>query len=88
MQVADGMHAYGVSKHRHMPEIEQGLAEAAGTPITISFTPHLIPMSRGMQSTIYVQLEEGQTANSLREELTRFYKDEYFVRCVSVKELA
>lgn len=80
-EVADGMHAYGVGKHRHMPEIEQELAMAAGSDVTISFTPHLIPMSRGMQSTIYVTMSKGATVDSLRETITEYYKDEYFVRC-------
>lgn len=82
MQITEGMQAYGVSAHRHMPEIEQGLADAAGAAVRVSFTPHLIPMSRGMQSTMYVQLAEGASADSLRSALADFYKDEYFVRCV------
>lgn len=45
-EVAEGINSYAVGSHRHMPEIEQGLSEAAGTPVTISFTPHLINMSR------------------------------------------
>jgi N-acetyl-gamma-glutamyl-phosphate reductase len=46
VEIAEGINAYGVTKHRHMPEIEQGLSEAAGKPVTISFTPHLMPISR------------------------------------------
>lgn len=79
-EVAEGMHSYGVSKHRHMPEIEQGLSEAAGSPVTISFTPHLIPMSRGMQSTMYVKLADGATVDGLREALASRYEHERFVR--------
>jgi N-acetyl-gamma-glutamylphosphate reductase len=75
------MHAYGVGSHRHMPEIEQGLADAAGADITVSFTPHLIPMSRGMQSTMYVEMGEGASPGSLRATLADAYKDEMFVRC-------
>lgn len=45
-EVAEGIHSYGVSKHRHMPEIEQGLTDAAGKEVKVSFTPHLMPMSR------------------------------------------
>lgn len=45
-EIAEGMNSYAVGKHRHMPEIEQGLTEASGTPVTVSFTPHLINMSR------------------------------------------
>lgn len=81
-EVADGMHAYGVGKHRHMPEIEQELAVAAGSDVTVSFTPHLIPMSRGMQSTIYVTMSEGKTVADVRKTIADCYKDEYFVRCV------
>jgi N-acetyl-gamma-glutamyl-phosphate reductase len=46
VEIAEGINAYGVSKHRHMPEIEQGLTEAAGEQVTVSFTPHLMCMSR------------------------------------------
>jgi N-acetyl-gamma-glutamyl-phosphate reductase len=46
VEIAEGINAYGVSRHRHMPEIEQGLAEAAGAPVRVSFTPHLMPISR------------------------------------------
>lgn len=46
MEIAEGINAYGVTKHRHMPEIEQGLSDAAGEQVTVSFTPHLMPMSR------------------------------------------
>ena len=52
-EVAEGIHSYGVGSHRHMPEIEQELSVAAGLPVAISFTPHLMPIARGMQSTMY-----------------------------------
>jgi N-acetyl-gamma-glutamyl-phosphate reductase len=55
-EVSEGIHAYGVGSHRHMPEIEQELSKAAGEEVLVSFTPHLIPMNRGILSTIYVQL--------------------------------
>ena len=48
-EIAEGINAYGVTKHRHMPEIEQGLTDAAGAPVTVSFTPHLMPMSRWVE---------------------------------------
>ena len=81
-EVADGMHAYGVGSHRHMPEIEQGLSDAiGGGDVKVSFTPHLIPMSRGMQCSMYVALADGQSADTLRETLAAKYKDETFVRC-------
>lgn len=53
-EVAEGLHSYGVGSHRHMPEIEQELSLAAGENVSISFTPHLMPIARGMQSTMCV----------------------------------
>lgn len=47
-QVSDGINAYGVAAHRHAPEIEQGLGEACGGEVVVNFTPHLMPMSRGI----------------------------------------
>ena len=79
-EVAEGIHAYGVARHRHAPEIEQGLSDAAGKAITVAFTPHLMPMNRGILSTIYVRLAKGATAAGARETLTTRYRDEPFVR--------
>jgi len=79
-EVADGIHAYGVASHRHAPEIEQGLSEAAGKPIIVNFTPHLMPMSRGILATIYVKLAPGATVDKLRAALADRYRDEYFVK--------
>ena len=78
-EVNEGMSAYGVANHRHAPEIEQSLSWAAGAPVVTAFTPHLIPMSRGMLSTIYVQLAAGKTAADLRALLNKRYADEAFV---------
>lgn len=78
-EAAEGVNAYGVGKHRHMPEIEQGLAEAAGTDVKISFTPHLMPMSRGMETASYVKLADGASVESLREVLVERYANEPFV---------
>ena len=77
-EVGEGVHAYGVARHRHAPEIEQGLAAAAGRDVTVNFTPHLIPMNRGILATIYVRTAKG--ADALREALARRYADEPFVR--------
>ena len=79
-EVAEGIHAYGVASHRHAPEIEQGLSDAAGRPITVNFTPHLMPMSRGILSSIYVRLADGASADDLRETLAKRYAEEAFVR--------
>jgi N-acetyl-gamma-glutamyl-phosphate reductase len=79
-EVAEGLHPYGVARHRHTPEIEQGLSLAAGKPVRVAFTPHLIPMNRGMLSTIYVKLAAGKTADDLRAEWQRVYRDEPFIK--------
>jgi N-acetyl-gamma-glutamyl-phosphate reductase len=82
-EVTEGIHAYGLAGHRHAPEIEQELSEAAGKPIVVSFTPHLMPMSRGILSTIYVRLSDGATANDLRVTLAKRYADEPFVKVLA-----
>lgn len=76
---AEGVNAYGVGKHRHMPEIEQGLAEASGTDVKVSFTPHLMPMSRGMETASYVKLSDGVGYEDLRTALVEQYASEPFV---------
>jgi N-acetyl-gamma-glutamyl-phosphate reductase len=79
-EVAEGIHAYGVANHRHTPEIEQGLTQAAGRAVTVSFTPHLVPMNRGILSTMYVRLKNGATADDLRNALAKRYMGEPFVK--------
>ena len=58
-EVSEGIHAYGVGYHRHAPEIEQELGRAARRKIVVNFTPHLVPMNRGIFSTIYVRGVDG-----------------------------
>lgn len=82
-EVSEGIHAYGIATHRHAPEIEQGLSEAAGRPVLVNFTPHLMPMARGILSTIYVQCAAGVTASDLRAALAARYAGEPFVRVLS-----
>ncbi|NVJ99060.1 MAG: N-acetyl-gamma-glutamyl-phosphate reductase [Alphaproteobacteria bacterium] len=79
VEIAEAMHPYGVGAHRHMPEIEQELAVAAGQDLTISFTPHLVPMNRGELETIYAKLSPGQTVSDVKEILEQTYRDEPFV---------
>lgn len=57
-EVSDNFRAYGLPRHRHTPEIEQELARIAGCPVRVSFTPHLVPMNRGILSTIYTRLRD------------------------------
>jgi N-acetyl-gamma-glutamyl-phosphate reductase len=79
-EVGEGINAYGVAGHRHAPEIEQGLSEAAGHRVVVNFTPHLMPMNRGILETIYVRLAAGATLGDLRAVLEAAYRDEPFVR--------
>ena len=87
-EVSGGVHAYGIGAHRHAPEIEQGLSEVAGGPVLVNFTPHLMPMNRGIFSTAYVRLSEGATVDQLRACLADRYADEPFVRVLADGELA
>ncbi|XHR27456.1 MAG: N-acetyl-gamma-glutamyl-phosphate reductase [Chthoniobacteraceae bacterium] len=72
--------AYGVPKHRHLSEIEQELSNAAGAPVVISFTPHLIPVNRGIVSTTYASLKPGVGIEAITAALEAAYKSEPFVR--------
>jgi N-acetyl-gamma-glutamyl-phosphate reductase len=78
-EISDGFSAYGVGSHRHTPEIEQELSHAAGKAIQVRFTPHLVPMNRGMLATIYVTPEKGNKASDLRAILAKAYEGEAFV---------
>ena len=76
----DNMNAYKISGHQHVFEIERELSLLAKKDIRITFTPHVIPMSRGILSTIYCDLNNGQDIKSALEAYKTFYKDEKFVR--------
>jgi N-acetyl-gamma-glutamyl-phosphate reductase len=76
-EVADSFKAYGVAGHRHLPEIEQGLADVAGEPVAVTFVPHLLPMIRGIHSTLFARLK-GE-AGDLQELYEQWYADEPFV---------
>ncbi len=79
-EVNEAFKAYGVASHRHTPEIEQTLSAVAGTPVRVNFTPHLLPVSRGILSTCYADLRQGATSRDLHELFERTYADEPFVR--------
>lgn len=85
-EVNEGIGAYAIGHHRHMPEIEQGLSQAAGKPVTISFTPHLVPMNRGILTTIYVGLASGKTVEDARKALRKAYEGEAFVTICDDKD--
>jgi N-acetyl-gamma-glutamyl-phosphate reductase len=76
----ESAHAYGVPKHRHLSEIEQELTNAAGEKVVISFTPHLIPVNRGICSTTYATLKAGVDLEAVTAALEAAYKNEPFVR--------
>jgi N-acetyl-gamma-glutamyl-phosphate reductase len=77
-EAGEGLSPYSIGTHRHAPEIEQEIGVAAGAAVTVNFTPHLIPMSRGELCTSYVKLN-GASADDLRSALIESYRDEPFV---------
>lgn len=83
-EVNEGFRAYGVGgTHRHTPEIEQELSLLAGEPLKITFTPHLLPMDRGILSTIYAAPERTVNNETLAKLYREFYADEPFVRVLT-----
>lgn len=76
----ENINPYGVSGHRHRPEIEQELGVLADEKFRISFTPHLMPITRGILSTIYADLTGGFTEEAIRELYADFYSESNFVR--------
>lgn len=84
-EVNENMKAYGVATHRHTPEIEEQLGYAAGRPLTVTFTPHLAPMNRGILATEYATLQKKAdgtypTKEEIRAAYEKYYKNEKFVR--------
>jgi len=80
-EVNDGYRAYAVGgAHRHIPEIEQELSLLAGKPLSVTFTPHLVPMDRGILSTVYATPKKLATTESLVKLYQKFYAGEPFVR--------
>jgi N-acetyl-gamma-glutamyl-phosphate reductase len=77
-EVSEGFHAYGVGHHRHMAELDQEFSHAAGREVTVSFTPHLVPMNRGLLATIYVRSGKA-SPRDLHALLARVYAPEPFV---------
>lgn len=76
----ENVHAYGVGMHRHKPEMELQLAQFTSGEIKIMFTPHLMPMTRGIHSTIYCRLKKDLTEDEIREILINKYINEPFVQ--------
>ena len=78
-EVNESIKAYGVASHRHTPEIEEQLGYASSSKVLLNFTPHLIPMNRGILITAYAKLKEGVSEEEVKKAYD-IYKDEYFVR--------
>lgn len=83
----ENIKAYNIGKHRHLPEIEQELGKIAQQALTISFTPHLTPMIRGILSTIYAKLTVDVSQQELDSIYQEFYANEYFVRLLPTENL-
>jgi N-acetyl-gamma-glutamyl-phosphate reductase len=77
-EAADSFKAYGVSGHRHLPEIEQGLSDIARQPVEVTFVPHLLPIVRGIHSTLFARLTDGSSVD-LQALFEDWYADEPFV---------
>jgi N-acetyl-gamma-glutamyl-phosphate reductase len=85
-EVSEGFHAYGVGHHRHMAELDQEFSLAAGREVIVTFTPHLVPMNRGILSTIYVRGKRGRTPADLHAVLLKYYAKEPFVHVLPFGE--
>jgi N-acetyl-gamma-glutamyl-phosphate reductase len=79
-EVNENIKAYGVGVHRHTPEIEEQLSYGAGRPVTISFTPHLVPMNRGILITSYAALTKSVSYEEVKAVYDKYYSKEYFIR--------
>ena len=82
-EVNENIKAYGVAGHRHTPEIEVQLSYAAGEPVLINFTPHLVPMQRGILVTAYASLKKDVTYEEVKAVYDKYYDKEYFVRVLN-----
>ncbi len=79
-EVNESIKAYGVATHRHTPEIEQELSAAAGEQVLLNFTPHLVPMNRGILATCYAKLKDGVSEEDVRAAYESCYAGEPFIR--------
>ena len=79
-ELYDNFKAYNVAHHRHTPEIEQAISDLSGTETVINFTPHLVPMSRGILATCYANLNSGISAEMIEPAFQKMYGNEYFIR--------
>src|SRR5438552_4599018 len=85
-EVSEGFHAYGVGHHRHMAELDQEFSKAAGRQVIVTFTPHLVPMNRGILSTIYVR-GLAKVPEDLHANLSETYANEAFVHVLPIGKM-
>lgn len=85
-EVNENMKAYGVATHRHTPEIEEQLSYACGKPVTINFTPHLVPMNRGILVTAYAALAKDVSYEDVKAVYDEYYGKETFIRVLEKGE--
>lgn len=81
-EINNSVKAYSIGKHRHIGEIEQELGKACGEGLEVDFTPHLLPINRGIISTIYADINENFSLQDIKNCLQTKYEDEYFVRVI------
>ena len=79
-EVNESTKAYKIASHRHTPEIEQELSAALNKEVIVQFTPHLIPMSRGILATCYAKIKDGIDLRKVKQAYCKYYENEYFIR--------
>ena len=84
----ENIKAYSPVVHRHTPEIEEQLSYAAGCAVMLNFTPHLVPMNRGILVTAYASLVSGVTDADIEACYRKYYEDEYFIRLLAPGQCA
>ena len=82
-ETSDGAQAYAIGTHRHAPEMDQGIHDFAGLTTAVRFTPHLLPMNRGMIATCHVSLKDGVSVDELRTHYEKRYESEAFVHVLA-----
>lgn len=82
-ETTDGAQAYAIGAHRHAPEMDQAIRDFAGKNARVRFTPHLLPMNRGMIATCHVNLADGKTVADLRAHYDKVYRDEAFINVLA-----
>ncbi len=86
-ETADGAQAYGIGNHRHAPEMDQAIADFADISAKVRFTPHIVPMNRGMIATCHIELKDGVSISDLRRAYESRYADEAFVHVLAEGEV-